>query len=142
VSEDGRQWTQIKDRDLPRWCCELNAVVVGGPGIVAINPGGTALSPDGLDWERGPDAFNPLNLKRTGASTITAYGDEVIATGLDENRPGAWRSHDGQHWQRLELPFGKKGGHNTLRIATQFGDEVIAISRNGTVYIGSLAPLD
>jgi hypothetical protein len=109
-TDGGATWTETRQQ-----AGALNAVIAGGPGLVAAeSPGGgigpvrgwVATSTDGLTWERLPMTFeaNLLAMAMLGDRLVTAGS---ITTASGESDAAAWYSDDGgTNWTTIELPDG------------------------------------
>ena len=104
---------------------QINAIVVGGPGFVAVGEedidgdinGAVWTSEDGKEWERvvdPEDAFAGLGEQHMYAVAawdlgvgLVAAGTDVLEEGIDSLEPdghwdaAVWTSVDGEHWIRL-----------------------------------------
>jgi hypothetical protein len=97
---------------------EIQQVVAGGPGLVAIGQQQEAegwvsgldtdpavwVSADGVAWERIPDSGNSfVGLERRTMSAVVPVGTGVVAVGWDERGRDAvvWASADGYDWERV-----------------------------------------
>jgi len=87
TSADGLQWSSRLTGEEGE---HLNAVVWTGDRFVAVGQGATYLSPDGLSWERRPNADAPL---------AVAYGDGVFVGANWKGR--LLRSTDGVKWEQV-----------------------------------------
>lgn len=90
-SSDGLAWT---DRVVGEEGEHINAMIWDGRQFVGIGQGATYLSPDGLKWERVPNALAP---------TAAAFGGGTYIGSLWPGR--MLRSTDGIHWEETtQLP--------------------------------------
>lgn len=119
----------------------MNAVVAGGPGLVAVGRdrglGSAAVwvSEDGRDWERvehdeavfdddGPQVMVDASVAEEG---VVAVGDD---RGTDGNG-AVWRSEDGRNWERLddEEEFGGPGAQFVTSV-TPGGPGLVAVGHD------------
>jgi DNA-binding SARP family transcriptional activator len=88
---------------------QINAIVAGGPGLVAVGSetNGTDTdaavwtSSDGMDWDRVPDpgdVFGGSGSQRMFTVATTTLG--IVAGGVDGSHAGIWLSEDGRSWHR------------------------------------------
>ena len=108
-TDGGATWTETRQQE-----GALNALVPGGPGLVAAESSGGGIGPargwvatssDGLSWERMPMTFeaNLLAIALSGDRLVVAGGGETGIPG--ESDAAAWYSDDdGATWTAIELP--------------------------------------
>ena len=106
VSQVGVDWARLPD-DPALAGGEINAVVAGGPGLVAVGCATATLecdlgpatwtSIDGRHWTKGPPvpAADAVTMR-----AVIAAGTGFIAVGWG----GIWHSPDGLHWTRVATP--------------------------------------
>ena len=101
VSEDGFIWERVPD-DAGLFGTEVNAVVAGGSGLVAVG-GPMWVSADGFAWSRIEDGALTDSL----VTSVVAGGPGLVAGGIGMNGAVVWLSPDGHHWTRVEddAPF-------------------------------------
>jgi len=88
----------------------INAVTVGGPGLVAVGESGGAAaawtSTDGMAWTRVPhdDAVFGRAEEATEARIydVTVGGPGLVAAGAIGHDAAVWTSTDGTAWKRVE----------------------------------------
>jgi len=141
TSPDGLTWTRVPHDEAvfggPNWEY-MWAVVVGGPGLVAVgvdSPGGIDrnaavwTSPDGLTWTRVPHDEAVFGGPRAQAMTaVVVGGPGLVAVGYDEGGGGwedgggrakdaaVWTSPDGLTWTRVPDDEAVFGGPNSQRM--------------------------
>jgi hypothetical protein len=82
----------------------------GGSGLIAVGEetidrhtnAAVWTSPDGVHWERVPDAadmFGGPGIQRMYAAATTPSG--IVAGGVDGSRGGIWVSANGDTWESL-----------------------------------------
>jgi hypothetical protein len=116
TSPDGIAWTRVPDAEVfgDRLMQMMNAVAVGGPGLVAVGYDGAVnrydaavwTSADGLTWVRVPQdevVFGGSDVQ--GMNAVTAGDAGVVAVGYTHTRSGldavVWVSADGLAWARV-----------------------------------------
>ncbi len=116
TSPDGTNWTRqlIPKTDPAEVHATMNAVIVGGPGLIAvgfISTGGDEdaavwTSPDGVTWTRVPHdeaVFGGPDGQTMEA--VTVGGPGLVAVGQDYNGDGVgaavWTSPDGLAWTKV-----------------------------------------
>jgi hypothetical protein len=136
---------------------EMNAVALGGPGMVAA--GSTVVDGDrdaavwttidGRKWDRvpsevfgGPGDQEMLGIARVRGRVVTVGYD---AAGGDKD-VAVWISGDGIHWARQPTALPLKGPGDQIANAILpvgtiylFGSEVIGGDTNGAVWVGQVA---
>lgn len=146
-STDGEEWTRVPDPDgvfggpAAQY---INAVTVGGPGLVAVGyewlDGTDApvvwTSPDGLDWTRVPyDELAFGGEGYPGLSDVIAWDGGLLAVGRQSGDPiaekgGVWVSDDGIEWRRVETEPGVFDTHAPAKVyASPLG--VVAVGGGG-----------
>ena len=153
TSPDGVTWTRVPhDPEVfgegATWetHSEMNAVSVGGPGLVAVgNADGYSsaavwTSPDGLMWTRvahDEEIFGGVGGQVMHA--VVAAGPGLVAVGEDEPdshsavggiRAAVWTSIDGTTWTRVThdpAVFGENADERLMRDVAMVGDGLIAV---------------
>jgi len=123
----GGDWTRLPD-DPALHGGEVNAIVAGAPGLVAVGCATASeeclgpaawTSADGHRWAAGP----PVPGARSEAMlAVTGAGSGFIAVGTG----GVWRSPDGQSWTRVATPA-TPGFLTELRGVTAWRDGYVAV---------------
>lgn len=132
VSADGLTWERVPYDEATFGGANsqvMNAVVAGGPGLVAVgydnaNPGWAGLdanaavwtSPDGIAWTRVPDSAVFGDQRWQTMNAVTVGGPGLVAVGydgpVDKYNAAVWTSVDGSIWARVppdEAVFGGTG---------------------------------
>lgn len=134
----------------------MNAVVAGGPGLVAVGYAGTAddvdaavwVSSDGISWTRVTHDESVFGGQYTEMMTsLVAGGPGLIAVGYDMYHPAGasptsqrreadaavWISPDGLVWSRVPHSEGVFGGDYWLEMSaiTAVGDGFVAVGYRG-----------
>ncbi len=160
ISIDGRTWTFVDDGDLGGDANEeINAVVPGGPGLVAVGnatvipdfgdptarfvaDGAVWVSEDGTEWTRLDDLggvfsggpSRSLTAALTADGALYAIGSEESAFGRDSL--GVWRSEDGLSWEQVtDVPPATSTLHVTGAVWSEDGFVVVGNSQDadGTI---------
>jgi hypothetical protein len=125
TSADGIAWARVPNAEMfgDRLMQMMNAVTVGGPGLVAVGYDGAVnrydaavwTSVDGLTWARIPQdelVFGGSDVQ--GMNAVAAGGPGLVAVGYTRTRTGfdavVWVSADGQAWARVPHDGGVFGG--------------------------------
>lgn len=146
-STDGEEWTRVPDPDgvfggpAAQY---INAVAVGGPGLVAVGYewlDGTDIpvvwtSPDGIAWTRIPyDELAFGGEGYPGLTDVIPWDGGLLAVGRRSGDPnsengGVWVSEDGLEWQRVETEPGVFETHAPSKVyASSLG--VVAVGGGG-----------
>ena len=147
-STDGRDWVRVTDDQAilgGPGNQTMNAVAVGGPGLVAVgtdNPAGRPqaavwTSADGSTWSRVADDHGTLGGSDIqGMWAIAASSSEIVAVGYDSSswHAAVWVSTDGISWADVTLSNAvfDRADHPVIR--------AIAAIRDGFVTGGHVAP--
>ena len=115
---------------------EMRAVVVGGPGLVAVgqdhNRAAVWTSSDGRTWQRV--APNEAEFGGQGLHqmlSVAAGGPGLVAVGRDRGRASVWISTDGQRWARAATDDGEFGASRMASV-TVFAHGLVAVGRHGS----------
>jgi len=153
TSPDGVTWTRVPHDpgvfgEGASWetHSEMNAVTVGGPGLVAVgNTDGYSnaavwTSPDGYAWTRVPhdeEVFGGVGGQVM--HDVVAAGPGLVAVGEDEPdsrsaiggiRAAVWTSTDGTTWMRVTHDpalFGENEDERAMRDVTVVGADLLAV---------------
>jgi hypothetical protein len=154
LSPDGLTWTRVPDQDAlggPKFQA-MNAVTVGGPGLVAVGEynetlydpqAAVWLSEDGVNWSRvdpsaieGGGTGRPVEAGQASGPgaimyDVAAGGPGLIAVGTvwpyGESRAAVWVSSDGSTWEQILLDPGVVGEPNFSTVnAVVVGPHTIA----------------
>jgi hypothetical protein len=149
TSPDGLTWTRVPHNDAVFGGSGdqvMNAVALGGPGLVAVGydrlsadaDAAVWTSPDGLAWTRVPHdeaVFGGANSQEMRA--VTAGGPGLVAVGFDGTGGGSaavWTSPDGLAWTRVphdEAIFG--GTYDQMMLSVVAGGPgLVAVGSQGT----------
>ncbi|MGI9648141.1 MAG: hypothetical protein ACR2OI_06445, partial [Acidimicrobiia bacterium] len=143
TSVDGITWSRIPHDDAVFGASEMEAVTVGGPGLVAV---GTAIlnddedqtaavwiSVDGITWSAVPHdgaVFGgefggvTMNSVTVGGPGLVAAGDALSPNGTDAV---VWTSVDGITWSRLPHDEAVFGQDRTMWSVTAGGPGLVAV---------------
>lgn len=118
TSPDGYTWTRVPyDEATFGTDLSINAVTVGGPGLVAVGGVDVWLSPDGYTWNRiprDPAVFHPITGDLRG---VIAGGPGLVAFGESAGTSAVWTSPDGYTWTQVphdEEVFGRSSTHSMI----------------------------
>jgi DNA-binding SARP family transcriptional activator len=165
TSPDLLEWERLIDIDLEgEGQQQINAILVGGPGLVAVGQETVGddqnavvwTSVDGVEWERVEDLEGSLGgpgLQQMSAITVSE--GMFVAAGTDEvenETDGAvWTSLDAMTWTRLPptaietADFTEAGRGEGVRDLLVDGDRIVALGRewrtgddDADVWIGQL----
>ena len=116
---------------------EMNSVVAGGPGLVAVgyNSGAAAVwtSTDGVVWERAPYDEAVFGGGWQEMRAVVAGGPGLVAVGFDGRGEVVWTSADGVVWERGPL----FGGSLRMQAVVAGGPGLVAVgfdSRGAAVW--------
>jgi hypothetical protein len=158
-SVDGAIWSRVLDvadasgTGDDRW---MSAVVVGGPGLVAVggerltvvDPSGVPIdddrdddaavwtSVDGSVWTRVPHDEEVFGLARlwtvvAGGPGLVAFGDDLQQEVVGEgNAVGVWVSRDGLNWSRVPVDESVFAGATVGNVVTG-GPGLVAVGHTG-----------
>jgi hypothetical protein len=147
-STDGTSWSRVPhDGDLFGEAL-INAVVDGGPGLVAVgsaeqgddSSAAVWVSEDGLSWSRVPhdeEVFGGPYLQNM--SDVAVGGPGLVAVGWDNDdvntnsSAAVWTSSDGVNWDRVPRDEETFGGRlMQLMYALTYGDTgLVAVGLDG-----------
>lgn len=141
VSADGSSWSRVPHdpaafSDFPR-DVQMNAVVAGGPGLVAVGHqdaiaaddgfGKAAVwtSTDGLSWERVPDERGLVGGSEAWDVVATSTG--LVAAGMADGDAAVWTSADGLTWAAVERDALKGPHEEGIYGVTEGGPGMVAV---------------
>jgi hypothetical protein len=149
TSVDGITWSRVPHDNAIFGASEMEAVTVGGPGLVAV---GTAFlnadeespaaavwtSVDGITWSRVPHdeavfGRGPMRDVTVGGPGLVAVGDTWSENGTDAV---VWTSVDGITWSRVPHDEAVFGEDRTMHGVTAGGPGLVAV---GETHVPSLA---
>jgi hypothetical protein len=152
TSPDGITWTRVPDDQVfgnYRWQM-MNAVTLGGPGLVAVGYDGAVTSydaavwtsPDGVTWTRVPhdeEVFG--NHRWQMMNAVAAGGPGLVAVGVEfgAHDPDAtvWTSPDGVTWTRVPHDKTVLGGFSSQGMNTVMaGGPGVVAAGNDTAMVG------
>lgn len=149
TSPDGTNWARqfIPQYDPAEVHASMNAVIEGGPGLIAVGFVSTGddedaavwTSPDGVTWTRVPHdeaVFGGSGYQSMNA--VTVGGPGLVAVGQDSSGDGVgaavWTSPDGVAWTKVPGnpdTFGGSDARIMLGVAAD-GSRLVAVGAIGT----------
>jgi hypothetical protein len=136
TSPDGATWSRVPHDDQVFAVGQLESVIVGGPGLVAVgmdeSDGYTDIdaavwtSPDGINWSRVPHDEAVFGGSRNQwISDVAIGGPGLVAVGSDRAGAAVWTSPDGITWFRAPPVFDER--EQFMNAVTAGGPGLVAV---------------
>ncbi len=147
TSVDGITWTRVQHDEAVFGASTMEAVTVGGPGLVAVGSDGhddaaVWTSVDGITWSRVPHDESVFGGTSSHAMrSVTVGGPGLVAVGDTWSGDGTttavvWTSVDGVTWSRVAPDESVFGRDRTMHSVTAGGPGLVAV---GETHVPSLA---
>lgn len=140
LSADGDTWAQTILPDSSGYTPRAVVSWRGGFAAVAKSSGDQTTSAvwtstDGRTWEKAPTSLVGFD-----GTAIVAFGDRVVAVGLDEESmgPASWSSTDGRTWVKSTAPTRESA--MALGGVVAVDDGLVAIGESRRAYVDQIPP--
>ena len=148
TSEDGEDWTQVRDPDLVDGgkFVEIAGVARVGTRLVAVgwkaaqdHPAAAATwisFDEATTWQKGTSAgFAPRGQQLLDVAEISRGPSELMAVGFDDAQEpvaAVWRSSLGQNWARVRSSSFALGSRAAMSGLAVLGDgQILAVGQSG-----------